>query len=246
MQDKFAILLDRYEQEAYPAIEGWLDRKVLWALRGVTDCQARHGILGAVCEIGVHHGRFFLALENAAPPSVPCYALDVFERQEWNSDRSGKGDLSIFRQHLNRFARSKDRVVIHQLDSTSAEARKFFRSIEGAVSLFSIDGGHTLAHTTTDLRSAESALCPGGVAFLDDYCHADWPGVTEGLLAYLSGIHTLVPIMAIGGKLLLTGVTDAPRLINHFKPLFAAETALKAKTTTLGGYSFWSVRTRKG
>jgi hypothetical protein len=237
--------LRRYERDAYPAIEGWLHRNVLWALNGVADFHAQRGIIGAGCEIGVHHGRFFLAIENVTPPESPCYALDVFEQQELNVDRSGKGSLSVFQRHVSDFAKSKDRVIVKQLDSTSAEARKFFRSIEGTVSLFSVDGGHTRAHAAADLRSAESVLCGGGVVFLDDYFNPDWPGVIEGLLAYLSGTHTLVPIMAIGGKLMMAGVSDAPALVGHFKPLFAADTSLRAKMTIFGGYSYWSVSTRR-
>jgi hypothetical protein len=237
--------LQRYERDAYAAIEGWLEREVLWALRGVADFHRQHGITGAVCEIGVHHGRFFLALESATPPPAPCYAIDVFEQQQLNVDRSGKGDLAIFQRHLDNFARAKDRVIVKPMDSTSAEARKFFRSIEGTVALFSVDGGHTVAHTTTDLRSAENALCRGGVVFQDDYFHPDWPGVTEGLLAYFSGVHALVPVMAIGRKLLLTRMSDAPAFVGHFKPLFAAETALRAKMISFGGYNYWSVSTRR-
>ena len=88
--------------------------------------EKQNGIEGNISEIGIHHGKLFLALENIARPGEECVAIDVFEKQLHNIDRSGRGDYEKFLDNLNKYAVDPSRVVIKSLDFTSTETRKFF------------------------------------------------------------------------------------------------------------------------
>jgi hypothetical protein len=114
------------------------------------------------------------------------------------------GSKEMLAQNIEKFAVEPDRIETRQLDSTAAEAQSFYRSIEGQVALFSIDGGHTRMHTLNDLLAAETSLGEGGVVFLDDYLNADWPGVIEGRVDYLRGENRLVPV-ASGDRRVMSG-----------------------------------------
>ena len=78
--------------------------------------------------------------------------------------------------------------------------------------LFSLDGGHSPQHVLNDLRIAEQVLAPGGVVFVDDMWNPEWPGVTEGMHAYMRTLPSLVPFASLGGKLLLTTFSEAHTL----------------------------------
>lgn len=223
----------------YPVIEGWLQTLVVWALGIVSDYHEKHDISGDICEIGIHHGRFFLALENASRPTEKCIAIDIFERQTFNVDRSGKGDEEIFRSNVAKYAAHPSRVIIKPIDSTSIEARRYFQSCD-PIRLFSVDGGHTPQHVINDLRLAEASLADGGVIFLDDYCNPAWPGVNEGLFRYLDGDTTLVPIISLGGKLLLSGVSWHSAWLAWLKgPI--KQSGYRAKIVRLHGGDLWHV-----
>jgi hypothetical protein len=50
----------------------------------------------------------------------------------------------------------------------------------------SIDGGHSRDTVYSDLTFAECQLADGGIASMDDYSHAYWPGVHEGITTYFN------------------------------------------------------------
>lgn len=233
--------ITKFHTEVYPHVSGWLQGSVLWSLCEVAAFQESIGVRRASCEIGVHHGRFALALEAITPDSEAVYALDVFERQDLNIDNSGLGDRATFEKNVASYARNARRVEVVALDSTSASAAAFFRKIEGSVSLFSIDGGHTRAHATCDLLSSELAICDGGVVYLDDYFNPGWPGVTEGLLEYWKGSHRLLPVASIGGKLILAHMSFAARLIKHMRDSMVRDN-VRARGVSFGGYSYLAAR----
>lgn len=233
--------LQAYMGGAFVEVHGWVWPGVIWSLGEVARFQAGHGVTGDSCEIGVHHGRFFFAIENVTPDDALCHGVDVFDDQDLNVDRSGEGSEAKFRENVARYATRPDRVRTVVMDSTSASASAFFRDIEGRVALFSVDGGHTRSHAMTDLASAETALAPGGVVWLDDYFNPNWPGVTEGLVDYLRGAHRLRPVLVINGKLLLAGISHADRLIAHLREA-GGRTGHRVKTVTFCGYQFMSMR----
>jgi Methyltransferase domain len=163
--------------------------------------QERDGIRGNVAEIGVHHGKLFILLYLLTKADERGVAIDLFSLQHLNIDRSGKGNLARFLTNLRCHA-DTDRVIVHEGDSTALDGAMLVRLGGGPFRLISIDGGHTAEITLADLRTAESALAPGGVVILDDCFNESWPGVSEGVHRYFSESPAVVPF-AIGGNKVL-------------------------------------------
>ena len=143
---------------------------------------------------------------------------------------------------MRRFARSPDRVRAHGLDSTSPEAAQFFQGLAGSIRLFSIAGGHTRQHTVNDLRIGESCLSTGGILFVDDYFHPDWPGVTQGLVDYLGSGGPLVPIATLDRKMILSGVSYAGRYAAALHENVRKKERFRAKRVSFVGNEFLSIR----
>lgn len=238
--DEIEDRLARYEQEGYGAVEGWLQPAVLWALRVVANFHDEMSVSGDICEIGIHHGKFFLALENVARTGEECVAIDLFGDQSKNVDRSGMGDEATFLKHLKAYGRAPARVTIKSADSTSFEIRRYFANRATPIRLFSVDGGHTIQHVMSDMGLADNALSNGGVIFVDDWFNPAFPSVNEGLARYLDGSTGLAPIVSIGGKLLLSGISWHRRWLNVFKSSLK-DADFRAKTVRFHGHDLWHV-----
>jgi hypothetical protein len=201
MNDNFTHYLNR----GFDLIEGWLSPTAAHIMASVADEQARRGIAGDIAEIGVHHGKSFLALANSAAPGEKLFAIDVFEDQHKNPDGSGgsgHGSLSAFLANLATYAPGKTAEIIQE-SSLELPAQGWPKAHAGRIRFFSIDGSHTRAATLNDLRIAEETTTPGGVVVLDDVLSSHWLGVISGLFDYLSSGGTLLPIAIIPNKLLL-------------------------------------------
>jgi hypothetical protein len=187
---------ERYRAIGRRRVQGWVETPTFDVLRALRDEQDRAGVEGAVAEIGVHHGKLFIALQLLAPPGTPAVAIDVFDDQNLNVDRSGRGDLQRFEATVRRWG-DWSSVVVVQADSTQltgAEVRDFAGQ---PIRWFSVDGGHTEEIVRTDMRSAEDSLAAGGIVIADDVFNAEWPDVSVGTMRFLDGGGSLVPF-AIG------------------------------------------------
>ena len=56
----------------------------------------------SLAEIGVYHGRSFLALLSLRKQDEKCIAIDCFENQTNNMDESGVGDYNKFRKNMTQ------------------------------------------------------------------------------------------------------------------------------------------------
>jgi hypothetical protein len=178
----------------FPFVEGWLNPNAL----KFTEYLVKQfvGENFSSLEIGVHHGKFFLGIENLTPSSGRCVAIDIFENQSLNIDGSGKGDKEIFAQHVTKWANAPERVSILSSDSIDLHPNALGINTFGIIS---IDGGHTRNHTFNDLRIAQELLTPNGIIVLDDINNQDWCGVVTGALDFFnSPISTRVRPIAIG------------------------------------------------
>lgn len=178
---------ERYVRGGHAAIPGWITPGALSAAILFNGLQARLGVAGHVCEIGVHHGRFFLALSLLRQPGERALAIDVFDLQEFNVDKSGQGDLAAFKANVASWLGPDPAVEVLKADSLSVTGADVRRRLGGRVRLFSVDGSHTCRHTLNDLRIAEDCLAEGGIVFLDDFLNPAWPGVMEAVVRYLDG-----------------------------------------------------------
>lgn len=197
--------LDRYRRDGIHQVQGWFDVESAEVMAVLLCHQVESGVTGGVAEIGVHHGRSFLLLANGLREGEVGVALDVFEDQERNTDRSGLGDRARFEANLLAHAPEAEvRVVAaSSLDVTPATARETF----GEARMFSVDGGHTAEITRHDLTVAEAAVAERGVVVLDDLLNGHWLGVLTGTSDYLRGGGGLVPFAYSANKLYLAPST---------------------------------------
>ncbi len=230
-------LLDlSYFQHGHAQVAGWLQRDALLLTLGLHRAQRAAGQGGAVAEIGVHHGKFFIALALLAAPAEPALAVDVFERQDLNPDGSGHGDRAAFETNLARWrVRHATTLARDSLTLTPAE----ILGLTGPIRLFSVDGAHTRRHAGHDLMLAATCLAPGGVVLLDDFCQPAWPGVTEAAILHLHDpACTVAPLAICGGKLFLVRRAEhaawCAALAARIRPWAAS-----AQPLELAGWACW-------
>jgi hypothetical protein len=147
----------------------------------------------------VHHGRFFTLLANLRLPAERAFAVDVFDDQHLNPDKSGRGDLSILESNIKKYGHF-DGVQIIQKNSLELTRADFYPQSEGGVRLFSVDGSHTAKHTFSDLEVSSKLVSPKGLIILDDFYNPDWPGVQEGFHRFLQKSNNKIAPVAYGNN----------------------------------------------
>jgi hypothetical protein len=209
--------LHQYMGAGFFQVEGWCSEILAPVIEAIDVYQNSRAVSGGVAEIGVHHGRLFMMLNSVCKITERSYAIDVFDNQELNIDNSGSGSLSIFKQNLLKYDRHRGaNVAVILADSLSAD---FMELIDQPVRLFSIDGGHTVEHTISDLKKAQLRLHSQGVIVLDDILNHHWLGVIEGAVTFLQTRPTLVPV-AIGlNKLFMVNLSFADKYRQLFRAL---------------------------
>lgn len=179
--------------------------------------QAASGISGNVCEIGVHHGKYFIGLCTALLANELGIAVDLFEAQAENVDKSGHGNRQAFDTHVARFL-NPSRIVAIQGNSTRMSAGDITK--HGSVRFFSVDGGHTEAITENDLHLAERAIADGGIVAVDDIISYYWTGVVGGVSRYKANRGSLVGFAMIPNKLLMCAPEYAAQYRSYLRSAF--------------------------
>ena len=195
--------IDHYRQNGFQFIEGWCSEAIFDVIKVLDDAGINRS--GGVLEIGIHHGKLFLLLNQTVLPDFKSYAIDVFDDQHLNIDNSGGGSLSIFQNNLKNFDLYQgDNTIIIKGDSLDSALDLCNTIGRGSIKFLSIDGGHTVEHTMSDLRLASDLIKNTGVVLLDDILHPNWLGVIEGAVKFLNTNPTLVPFAIGHGKLFLS------------------------------------------
>lgn len=163
-------------------VEGWFAVGDGLAFSECLKIQEKEGIAGDIAEIGVHHGKSFLALAIAARRSEILYAIDIFGRQDLNIDRSGLGNFDVFKSNCEKFAPHPEQVKALEMSSLELKGKE--KEFLTPLRFLSIDGGHTRDITLNDIEIAERILVPGGMCCIDDIIHMQWTGVLSGVFAY--------------------------------------------------------------
>ena len=232
----FLDALSRYLDLGIGEVEGWLSPVSAAMIAHLLVEQSQTNLRGDLCEIGVHHGKLFLILANAAVGDERAVAVDVFSDQHKNVDQSGSGDRAVFERHLAARAPGA-RVELVQESSLDLERLGF---LGNRFRFVSIDGGHTAAATENDLRIAQATLLPGGIAVLDDILSHAWTGVVTGLVNYLASGGCLVPFALVPNKACLaTSVEDARRYraaLRRAFPLALAKESLEFLGAAVDSY----------
>ena len=131
--------------EAVSSAEGWLVLEHVWLVKALSEHQHGTGLLGSVGEIGVHHGKFWAPIVAASLACEPAVAIDLFEDQAKNFDRSGMGSKVAFLQLAHsQLGMPEDAIEVFAGDSLALSGRQFAARGLPRFRLFSVDGGHSL------------------------------------------------------------------------------------------------------
>jgi Methyltransferase domain len=226
-----------YVRGGHKKVDGWLSAIAVDATLNLAVVQKRMGIRGAATEIGIHEGRFFVLLQLLTEPPEMSVAWDLFEHQQENVDKSGRGDKDSFTANLARHGCDLSRVRIYSINSINLTPERLLAECKSKVRLFSVDGGHSAKSTCNDLALAAASLCEGGLIFLDDFFKADWPGVAEGACEYLlSHKGVLHPIAIVGNKFIFTNTeTMAKRYLQALSNSYQRSHCFVKKSVVFGG-----------
>ncbi len=184
-------------------VDGWLTPLDARLTAAAAAFQGEAGLAGSVGEIGVHHGRMFLLLALGMGPGDRAFAIDVFDDQALNLDRSGRGDEAIFRGNLVRHGIDAGQVSVFRRSSLAIRWPEIMAAVGQPVRLASVDGGHTAEVVANDLALMEDGLADHGVIVLDDYFTAEFPGVSEGAARFLVSRPNAVVPFAMGDSRML-------------------------------------------
>lgn len=232
-----------YLKGGFTDVQGWCSPDLCRVASICAEIQAMHGIEGGVGEIGVHHGKFLIALA-LLKERQPAVAIDVFDLQSLNVDRSGRGNKEIFLDNFNKHAGERE---VHAVtgDSMQLTPDKIL-SATGTIaplSMFSVDGCHTAEHTLNDLLIADQMTGSGAIIFIDDYYNPNWPGVQEGIAKYFFA-HPVryVPLCFAFSKLLLVDIAYHDRFLQRLEPRLKAVEKWAVKRVKRFGWDNFSVR----
>ncbi len=184
------------------SVQGWFDLSVVPLIERIT--YAQRGITGSIIEIGVHHGRSLIPMALGQKPGEVVLAIDCWDQQQHNRDKSGKGDLKAFINNLQRMGIDPSSVKVLSGDSMEMTADSI-REITGGqeARLFSVDGSHTPAATLNDLWIAARTIGETGIVMIDDVFNPSWPGVQEGFRSFMSECRHIKIFTYAGNRLFL-------------------------------------------
>lgn len=210
----------RYALLGHRFVHGWLSDLGLRVVDAADAVQRQNHVSGPIAEIGVHHGRLFILMSLTRLPGETAVALDLFEDQHLNIDSSGFGDRATFERNLRRWHPDHGLVKIVQCDSRDLTASALRELAGDALRLVSIDGGHTVEITMTDLATATESLRPGGIVILDD-CFSDFfPSVSEGAQRFLQATAEFEAFAVGGNKTLICHADWSERYRSALRPMF--------------------------
>jgi hypothetical protein len=217
--------LNRYIKSGIKKVHGWLEQTDVDYILEIVNYQNQSNIYGSVGEIGVHHGKLFILLNLLTREDEHSFAIDLFDEQKENIDRSGLGDLRIFKSNLDNYAANNQNIEILSMNSLDLDKNFYRETSSKKFKLFSIDGGHHYKAVINDLKIAEEVMVEGGVVLLDDLLNPLWIEVVSAYSSYKLKGGKLVAFAITKDKLYLTnskkhaeGYQEA--LINVFNSKF--------------------------
>lgn len=210
--------LRNYLNTGFHHVEGWASDQLFQTIDLLSSLDINRS--GGCAEIGVYRGKFYMLLNQVIAADERSWAIDVFDDQDLNVDHSGSGlseYLATFQSNLHKFdAHGGANTGIIVGDSTDPALDLERRIGLGALRFISVDGGHTVEHTLSDLHLSSRLINNQGVVILDDILNPHWLGVIEGAFRYLSTFPTLVPFAIGHNKLYLCKLSYHDRYLQEF------------------------------
>lgn len=162
-----------------------------------------------IVEIGVYHGRTALQLawgSRVAGSGAHVTAVDAWDLpgNTYGPPFTDPGARRWAAHHVKSLGFGQSIKLVHAF-SVDAAAR-----YEGPpIGLLFVDGDHSKAGVTMDIRAWSPHLAPDGVIAIDDYGHPNWPGV-KGAVEELVSAGVLRPVEIFHDRLAVTRLTTVP------------------------------------
>lgn len=179
-------------------IDGWFLPAAAGLFGLIDQVQQARGVRGDLFEIGAHHGKSAVFLASMARRDEILGICDIFGDQAANVSGSGTGDRAIFDRNLRLYAPTAN-IRVYEKPSGALHPEE----IGAPYRLFHIDGGHMAEEALSDLRLGGGVLDPLGAIIVDDPFAVEWPGVTEGILAFCAEHAEFQPVALGFNKLVL-------------------------------------------
>lgn len=185
-------------------IEGWCSPQSFSVWAQLLHCQARLGIHGHLCEVGVYKGKtaaLLAAGRNEGSQELLFLLDNNFQKQEVMAALRAGGlteecNVSIFESDSFGFD-------VSRLPFPKRSARWFH-----------IDGNHTGSGVLNDLEIAHEACSKEGIVVIDDFFSYAFAQITFTLFRYLSQFpERLVPFLIGFGKAYLC----RPEYVDKYK-----------------------------
>jgi hypothetical protein len=171
--------VDHYLDGGYEQVVGMSGRFAAAMAGQMMRLQTEAGVGGAFAEIGAFEGRFFIAMAHALAPGERALGMDVFN---WPNE----GVEGRFNANCDRHGIGPDRRTSWKIDSGTTVPEALLEKLGGQrVRLFHIDGDHSQAALTHDLKLANATMADGGLIVLDDMLHPGYPTLMIAVDAFL-------------------------------------------------------------
>jgi len=203
--------MTRYTNLLTQKMAGWMDIMHINLTQELTKMQHGLGLFGAVGELGVHMGKYFICIALSRAVTEPAVAMDLFPGKA-NSLGSGGGHIDKFKANLKTVGISD--VIIIPGDSLLLSPKTFSDLDLPLFRFFSVDGAHSLEFTLHDLQVAGCSLMEGGIISVDDITNMDWPGVLQAV-TFNSQCEQLAPFLMYHNKLLMTTISHYERYFRY-------------------------------
>lgn len=214
-------------------VDGWFDKRLITVLLLIDQFQTKNNISGNLAEIGVWQGRSFIPLMHCAKADEYAAAIDCFESYEFNRDNSGGFcNFKPFMNNITQFCSQPDKLKIIKGDSFKLTHTDYLNAMGNGKGfrIFSVDGCHEAATTAMDMENVCKCLVDGGVIIMDDYFSPGWPGVSEGVNAFMNNnVNVVKPFLITMNKIFFSQPEYAKQYHDAIKNFFPPQDVVTKK-----------------
>lgn len=161
-KDKIMSHLYHFQNGEYKkSIRGWWKDSTFEIYEALDSTQEYLKIEGNLCEIGTWYGRSFLPLRNFTKEHETCIGIDIF--------KSTRQYDVLINKVIECFGNLDQCKIIKIIKKGSTQDKIANLKQYSPIRIFYIDGDHSYAGATIDLKVAKACLHEKGIVFLDDY-----------------------------------------------------------------------------
>lgn len=193
----------------FKSVDGYLSRGSAQLFILLDEIQrVDFGLEGDILEVGAFKARSSIFFGHLLSEGETLHVSDLFDRQDLNVSASLGPGWDAWKKNFDKFSKTGIDVLIHR-----GPSQKFQVGDRGnTFRITYLDGGHSTQEVLYDLELAEKLLTEDGCAIVDDTFFEDFPGTTEGVIAYTyQHPDGLVPFLCFDNKVALAPKSSVQR-----------------------------------